>query len=132
MEKSIIRKPIIILATILGLLVIYLLIEKETYFYIGIANPSENIDLEVSFDGQLLHSDTLKYNPFSYIIIKKKVRGGVHKLTVKSNKADLLSKRNLVFLFKHHIVIEYYPELDYYETESSFLIRNRLKPFYLE
>lgn len=118
---------------IILLIGVYLFSRKvETAIYIGIANPSENIELLVKIDDSKIFSDTIGYNPFNYAIIKVHLKGGFHKLYVHSNKDDLTTEKDIFLLFKQHVVIEYFPKSDDNKERASFFIRNRLTPFYME
>ena len=119
-------------ALIIVVIVLFLFLRKvETTFYIGIANPSKNIDVQVKIDNNKLFSDTINYNPFKYIIIKKQLKGGFHKLKVHSVKANLSVEKTLFLIFNQHVIIEYFPEGRNKES-ASFFIRNSMHPFYLE
>lgn len=129
------KKPRYIIGVIVFIIVViglYLFLRKvETTFYIGIANPAKNVDLQVKIDNNKIFSDTVKYNPFKYIIIKKQMRGGFHKLNVQSEDANLFVEKTILLIFNQHVIIEYFPQ----ESEkkgASFFIRNSLHPFYLE
>lgn len=129
------KRKYIIGAVILIILIVgvYLFSRKlETTIYIGISNPSENIDLLVRIDDSKIFSDTIEYNPFKYVIIKQHLKGGFHKLYVHSHKENLTKEKNIFLLFNQHVVIEYFPKSDDNEERTSFFIRNRLTPFYLE
>lgn len=111
----------------------YLFARKvETTIYLGIANPSQKMDLLVKIDDRSVFSDTIGYNPFKYIIIKEHLRGGFHKLYVHSNKEHLTAERNILIIFNQHVVIEYFPKDEQNQIGKSLSIRNRLSPFYLE
>lgn len=127
------KKYIIIsLALILTVIGYLSLKEKETVFYIGISNPSEDIDIMIKLDNERVLEDTLEYNPYNYTIVKRRLRGGFHNLSVKSNKVNLEKEKTLFLLLKQHVVVEYFPESDDMKEEASFCIRSRLSPFYLE
>lgn len=111
---------------------LYLFLRKvETTFYIGIANQAKNIDLQIKIDNNKIFNDTIKYNPFKYIIIKKQLKGGFHKLEVQSVKANLSVEKTILLILNQHVIIEYFPKGSDKEG-ASFFIRNRLHPFYLE
>ncbi len=125
---------------IIGVVILILLIvsvnlssrKLETTIYIGVSNPSENIDLLVRIDGSKIFDDTIKYNPVKYVIIKENLKGGFHKIYVHSDKENLTKEKSIFLLFGQHVVIEYFPKNNENEEGSNFFIRNRLTPFYLE
>ena len=75
-------------------------LEKKTTFLISMANPSEVIDLLVKMDDQIIFNDTLLYHPYELVIVKKNFKGGVYKLLVSSNKANLKEERYIIILSK--------------------------------
>jgi hypothetical protein len=98
----------------------------------GIANPSEEMDLFVKVDNRILFNDTLTYHPYKYKIKEERFKAGVYKLLVQSKKEGLLQEKNILILFNQHIVVEFYPKTDDLDGKQIFLIRNRLSPFYFE
>lgn len=101
-----------LLLIILTIVFFLLAKQNETTIYIGIANPSEDIDLTVKIDGKQIFNDTIAYNPFQMKILKEHFKGGVHELYVYSNKANLTEERYIFLLFDQHILIDYYSEFD--------------------
>lgn len=128
------KRPRYIIGIVLLIIVVIglcLFLRKvETTFYIGIANPAKNIDLQVKIDNNKIFSDTVKYNPFKYIIIKKQMKGGFHKLNVQSGDANFVEK-TILLIFNQHVIIEYFPQGSE-KKGASFFIRNSLHAFYLE
>ncbi len=104
----------------------------ETTIYIGMANPSENMDILVKIDDNTIFDNTISYR-FQYNIRKVPLKTGFHKVYVHSNSKGLTTEKEIFLLFKQHLVIEYYPQTnDNNKKNGSFYIRNRLNPFYLE
>ena len=130
------KKGKFIFGIILGLVLIFVVINffmvKEITVYMGIANPSKNIDMLLKLDQDTIYNDTLEYNPFKYVVKRVRMKGVIHKLYIKSSNKNIEKETNLLVFFDQHLVVEFLPAGIDNKEEAIFFVRNRLTPFYLE
>lgn len=126
------KNYIFILVFILLVCSILYLGTRNLTIYIGIANSSKNIDAEILIDDTVIYNDTLKYNPYEYKIIKKKLKRGFHTIKINSNKGEVTLNDRFFVILNQHLVVEYYPKSDMVENSPLFWVRNRFTKFYLE
>ena len=65
------------------------------------------IDIQLKIDDKLIFKDSLRSSSFfPNIIIRMKLRYGVHKINISSKKADV-NQENIGFLFPNQLYIEF-------------------------
>jgi len=105
-------------------------IEREVTLYLDIANPSTDIDLTIKLDNIEIYNDTLSYDPFQFKVIKFNIKGVLHNLEVHSNMIELTKSERLIFLFRNHLLIAYYPPTELLEEKANFVIYRSFKSFH--
>jgi len=125
-------KKMILGSIVVVLTAFYLFRPVPTTFYIGIANSHGSIDVQVEVDDETILNDTVTFGIFNYLVLEKEMRAGVHHVVVSSKKEGLAQERTIILIFRHHVVIEFYPEPEHGGYTKGFLIRNQLTPFYYD
>lgn len=125
------HKYLILLFSLIIILFGYAISQNhETTFYIGIANPSDDIDMLVQIDDHIILRDTLEYSPYNYTTVKENLKGGFHTLVVKSAEGDIIKKRSFLLLLNQNVIIEYFPKTS--SQKPDLRIDNQISPFHYE
>lgn len=124
------KKKIIISISLLILLTCFFLIPFNIPVYIGIGNPSDDIDVHVKIDDITVFNDTLAYHPYNYIKIDKRLKNGFHTIEVSSDKIKLTETKRLFVLMNRYIVIQYFPKE--MNEKAVLCIEAYSVPFYYE
>jgi hypothetical protein len=100
------RNKYMFIGIILLVFIFTFFINREITVYVGIANPSSDVDITLKIDGEtILEKENIQYNPYGYKIEKVRVRGGLHKITVSTSKGGLkVEKRLIVFMNQQEIM----------------------------
>lgn len=127
-------KKIYIPLALLLVLVLLLIRKRETDFYIGLTGTSQYdvIDIEVRLNDKLIFDDSVYYHPHGYRNVGEKLRMGFHKIHVSSEKAAIETEKKIFLILNHHVVIEFYGEMEYIRDRPKFDIRVNSNPFYYE
>lgn len=104
--------------------------KNEMTIYLGIANPSESIDLSISIDGVQIFKDTIYYEHYKTKIIKENLSSGIYKVKVKSNKVNTVEERSIILMSDLHVLIDYYPKVGDSKETSGFYIEKSNTPFH--
>ena len=107
------KSHLIVLACAMLLLSVFLLIKTNTAIYIGdySGNTRYGFDVKIAIDNKEVLNDSLT-NSFPYsvnFVIKKKLRYGLHKINVYSDKANVNQEKKIFLLPNQFIYIEFFP-----------------------
>ena len=109
MNKKIIFR--VISSIVIILVISMFFIKTSTSVYIGNYSyiESPRIDIRLKIDNELILSDSLYNNPFSYTHITKNLRYGIHTINLSSKKAELKMEKKIFLFPNQHIYIEFLP-----------------------
>lgn len=108
------KKPYLIaLACTILLLSVFLLIKTSTTIYIGdySGNTRYVFDVKIKIDNKEILNDSLT-NSFPYtanFVVKEKLRYGLHKISIYSDRANVNQEKRIFFLPNQYISIEFFP-----------------------
>jgi hypothetical protein len=110
MKKNLI-KILLILFTVI--ILIFLFIKVNTKFYIGDYSwgTRYSFDITLKIDDREVLNDSLHFsNPgWPEFEIKEKLRYGLHKISINSNRANVYQEQKIFLLPNQHIYIEFFP-----------------------
>jgi hypothetical protein len=121
---------IIILICVILILSFFLLAKTDTIIYIGdyTGVTRYGFDIKLKIDDKEIISDSL-INSFPCLPnfeIKAKLKYGLHKISIYSNKANVQQEENIFLFPNQHIVIEFFPAdtltLYHYNFSDSIVI----------
>jgi len=136
------KKPyIIVLVCAILLLSVFLLIRTSTTIYIGDYSGSTRyiFDVKIKIDNKEILNDSLT-NSFPYstnFVVKEKLRYGLHKISVYSDKANVNQEKRIFILPNQYISIEFLPAdtltfRQYHFPDSLYIKGNQLTDSLIE
>ena len=107
MKKNIVTKLLGTLFIVSFFVLLFMRVNTDIYVW-NYSDFSIPIDIQLKIDDKLIFKDSLRSSSFfPNIIIRMKLRYGVHKINISSKKADV-NQENIGFLFPNqHIYIEF-------------------------
>lgn len=107
MKKNIVIKLLGTLFIVSFFVLLFMRVNTDIYVW-NYSDFSIPIDIQLKIDDKLIFKDSLRSSSFfPNIIIRMKLRYGVHKINISSKKADV-NQENIGFLFPNqHIYIEF-------------------------
>lgn len=108
------KKPYLIsLACAILLLPFFLLVKTSTSIYIGdySGNTRYIFDVKIKIDNREVLNDSLT-NSFPYsvnFVVKEKLRYGLHKISINSDRANVNQEKRIFLLPNQYISIEFFP-----------------------
>jgi hypothetical protein len=108
------KKPYLIaLACAILLLSVFLLIRTSTTIYIGdySGNTRYIFDVKIKIDNKEILNDSLT-NSFPYsanFVVKEKLKYGLHKISIYSERANVNQEKRIFLLPNQYISIEFFP-----------------------
>ena len=107
MKKNIVIKLLGTLFIVSFFVLLFMRVNTDIYVW-NYSDFSIPIDIQLKIDDKLIFKDSLRSSSFfPNIIIRMKLRYGVHKINISSKKADV-NQENIDFLFPNqHIYIEF-------------------------
>ena len=108
MKKNIVIKLLGTLFIVSFFVLLFMRVNTDIYVW-NYSDFSIPIDIQLKIDDKLIFKDSLRSSSFfPNIIIRMKLRYGVHKINISSKKADI-DQENKVFLFPNQYVhIEFF------------------------
>ena len=120
----------VLLAIVISIGIFLCFKKNEIIINIGLANPSDNIDLSISLDEIQIFNDSIYYEHYKLKTIKKNLPCGIYKLKIESNKVNTVEERNIILICDLYILIDYYPKVGDSKETSGFYIEKSIAPFY--
>ena len=107
------KRYLIALACAILLLSVFLLIRTSTTIYIGdySGNTRHIIDVIIKIDNKEILNDSLTNSlPYSAnFVVKERLRYGLHKISVYSDRANVNQEKRLFLIPNQYISIEFFP-----------------------
>ena len=132
---------LIVLTCIMLILSIVLMIKHDTYIYIGdyTGNTRYGFDIKLNIDDKEILNDSLTSSfPYqSNFIIREKMKYGLHRVSIYSNRANVHMEEKIFLLPNQYISIEFFPAdtltlLHYYFPDSIIFNGIRLTDSMIE
>ena len=106
MKKNIVIKLLGTLFIVSFFVLLFMRVNTDIYVW-NYSDFSIPIDIQLKIDDKLIFKDSLRSSSFfPNIIIRMKLRYGVHKINISSKKADV-NQENIGFLFPNQLYIEF-------------------------
>ena len=106
MKKNIVTKLLGTLFIVSFFVLLFMRVNTDIYVW-NYSDFSIPIDIQLKIDDKLIFKDSLRSSSFfPNIIIRMKLRYGVHKINISSKKADV-NQENIGFLFPNQLYIEF-------------------------